>query len=739
MSQYSIAVVGNPNCGKSTLFNSLTGSNQRIGNWPGVTVEKKSGMLLGSENIEVIDLPGIYSLNIGSEDEMIARNHVLSDETDLVINIVDASNLERNLFLTLTLMEMGKSMILVLGMKDLAEKKGMLVDAEALARALSIPTILINTLNSVDTRDVRRLIKQCLIELKPMKSRVTYPESIETILSQWSSRSTSISRQTAIMLLEEDEETTARVISTGVISPQEIRTGIETVREKNGDFPDVVIAETKFACIISILKGVVGKTKGITAATDKIDRIVLNKWAGVPVFLMIMFLLFWTVTNIGGAFIDFFDILFGAVFVDGFSLVLSSIGSPQWLVTLLAGGVGAGIQTVATFIPIVFFMFLMLSILEDSGYLARAAFVMDRFMQRIGLPGKAFVPMLVGFGCTVPAVMATRTLENKKDKYLTIFMAPFMSCGARLPVYALFGAAFFGSRASLMIFSIYLTGFFLAILTGQILKRTLFRGEVSHFVMELPPYHIPQFKTIMSRTWDRLRVFIFRAGKVIVVAVLILSFFNSLGVDGSFGNEDSKNSVLGAVSTAATPVFEPMGIDRKNWPATIGLVTGLFAKEAIVGTITGLYGQMAAAEEVDFSLVTAVVNAFKSIVGGLGRLIALPADLLGMEEISRESAVFDQLRLSFDNDWTRAFAYLLFVLIYFPCVAAFGAIVREIGIGYGWLAITYLTILAWSVATLFFQIATGHNIFWIGFAVLLVGLFIPVFNLVSKRWNWSRK
>ena len=750
MGKHSIAVVGNPNCGKSTLFNGLTGSNQHIGNWLGVTVEKKTGILVGSKNIEVVDLPGIYSLNAGSEDEIIARNYVLSGDTDLVVNIADASNLERNLFLTTTLLEMKKPTILVLAMKDVAEKKGIAIDTEALSRTFGIPVIAINALKDSNIRNVRRLIAKSLGNLKPVNFRIEYPEIIESAIAEWTPRLKKHPRQSALMLLEEDEETTAAAVASGAVSAEDIQARIESIEASGGDPPDVIIAETRFRYIAATLQGIVRKTKNLRGATDRIDKIILNKWTGIPIFLGIIYLLFWTVIHIGGAFIGFFDILFGAIFVEGFGILLNSLGSPEWLVILLAGGVGAGIQTVSTFIPIVFFMFLMLSLLEDSGYMPRAAFVMDRFMQKIGLPGKAFVPMLVGFGCTVPAVMATRTLENKKDRYLTVFMTPFMSCGARLPVYALFGAAFFGSHSGLMIFTIYLFGFILAVLTGLILKNTLFRGDSSHFIMELPPYHIPRFGMIMRRTWNRLKVFIFRAGQVIVIAVLVLAFFNSLGTDGSFGNEDDKNSVLAAAGQAVTPIFKPMGIERTNWPATVGLITGLFAKEAIVGTMTGLYGQMAAAKapaaEDHFSLGGAFVEALQSIPEELADVFDAFLDPIGIslvkedrgriaEEIGSEMETFSQLRRSFDNDWTRAFAYLLFVLVYFPCLAAFGAILREIGPAYGWLAITYLTILAWSVATLFFQIAAGRSLFWIIFSILLVAVFIPVFNLVSGRWR----
>ncbi len=690
MNRQSIAIVGNPNCGKTTLFNGLTGSKQHVGNWPGVTVDKKTGKLLGTRDVEVVDLPGIYSFNADSEDQSIARDHILAEGTDLVVNIADTSNLERNLYLTMTFLEMRKPMILVLCMKDLLEKQGSSVNTTALSKALGIPVIAINALSGKDIRDVRRLINESLESLKPVPAGVKYPDQIESTVTEWAAKlSGRHPRQTAIMLLEENEKTMEAVIEAGALGADEIQSAIENITRANGHPPDVLIAEARFAYIRSILRQGMTHVRGFTIVTEKIDRIILGKWLGIPIFLAVMFLLFQVVVQIGGSLIGSFDRLFGAVFVDGPRLLLESISSPQWLTMLLVGGIGSGIKTVASFIPVMFFMFLMLSILEESGYMARAAFVVDRFMRIIGLPGKAFVPMLLGFGCTVPAVMAVRTLENKTDKYMTIFMVPFMSCGARLPVYTLFGVAFFGNRSGLMVFSIYLIGILMAILTGLLLKRTLFRGTSSYFVMELPPYHLPRLGMTMLRTWTRLKVFLFQAGKVIIIAVFLLSVFNSLGKD------DSK-SALAVVGEAMTPIFKPMGIEKDNWPAIAGLISGLFAKEAIIGSMSSLYEQM---------------------------------------EMDREINNLNRMKMYFDNDWRRAFAFLLFVLIYFPCVSAFSAITREIGYGYGWLAMAYLTILAWCTATLFFQISVGHSMFWISFSILLIAAFIPVFNLLSGRWS----
>ena len=754
----TIAVVGNPNCGKTTLFNGLTGSTQHIGNWPGVTVEKKTGTLLGADHIEVVDLPGIYSLNAVSEDEMVARKYMLSGEIDLVVNIADASNLERNLFLTLTLIEMRKPIILVLSMMDIAARREIRINTTELSKTLGIPVFGINALNGVDIRDIRRAVWEALDDWTVPETKVVYPESVENVIERWSERLKVNPRFTTLLLLEEDEETTRKVVSDGSISGEEIETAMKEIEEIRGDTPDIVIAGTKYGFISDLTEASSKKRKSGEAFSEKIDRVVMNKWLGIPIFLTVIYLLFWVVTHIGGAFIDFFDILFGAVFVDGFGLLLEGIGSPEWLTILLANGVGGGIQTVATFIPIIFTMFFMLSLLEESGYMARASYIMDRFMRMIGLPGKAFVPMLVGFGCTVPAIMATRTLEKKKDRYLTVFMAPFMSCGARLPVYALFGAAFFGRYSGIMVVSLYLFGILLAVVTGFLLKNTLFKGEAAYFAMELPPYHPPRLGTIMSRTWSRLKDFIFRAGQVIVIAVLILSFLNSIGTDGSFGNEDSQTSVLSGLSRAITPVFNPMGMEQENWPATVGLITGIFAKEAIVGTINSLYGQIAAAEAgvdslestEEFSLPGSVGEAFRSIPEALSEIFGALGDPLGTdvigeeqgiiaEEIGTDEGTFDALRRSFGNDWARAYAYLLFVLIYFPCVAAMGAAVREIGPKFGTLAMVYLTILAWSVATLFFQIVRGHNVLLMALAIGLVLVFIPVFNLISGRSEFSQK
>ncbi|MBT5053380.1 MAG: ferrous iron transport protein B, partial [Gammaproteobacteria bacterium] len=323
--------------------------------------------------------------------------------------------------------------------------------------------------------------------------------------------------------------------------------------------------------------------------SEVIDRIVLNRWLGIPIFLAAMYLMFTVAINLGAVFIDFFDILFGAIFVTASEQLLSSLGLPAWLIVLLSQGLGGGIQLVATFIPVIGFLFLCLSVMEDSGYMARAAFVIDRLMIGIGLPGSAFVPLIVGFGCNVPAVMATRALSKEDDRLMTIAMAPFMSCGARLTVYALFAAAFFKGQGQNIVFLLYLTGILMAIFTGWIFRKQIFQGQMSASYAEMPVYHVPVIKNLLLTTWFRLRSFVLRAGRTIVLVVVALSFLNSIGTDGSFGNEDTETSVLSVIGKSITPAFYPMGLTDDNWPATVGLFTGLFAKEAVVGTLNALY------------------------------------------------------------------------------------------------------------------------------------------------------
>lgn len=434
-----------------------------------------------------------------------------------------------------------------------------------------------------------------------------------------------------------------------------------------------------------------------------------------------MYLMFVFTINVGSAFIDFFDKLFGTLLVEGFGELLLALHTPEWLKTLLADGVGGGIQTVSTFIPVIGCLYLFLSWLEDSGYMARAAFVMDRFMRSIGLPGKAFVPLIVGFGCNVPAVMATRTMERHSDRVVTVMMAPFMSCGARLPVYVLFASALFVEGGQNLVFGLYLVGIAAAIATGFLLKNTALKGDASAFVMEIPPYHLPSLRSVLIRTWERLKGFLLRAGRLIVVVVTVLGFLNSMGTDGSFGNQNTQKSVLSAVGQAIVPVFKPMGIREENWPAAVGVFTGIFAKEAVVGTLDSLYGAMAASqsggakEEKTFSLIDGIHGALATIPENLGKLgdaLLNPmginvGDLTDTDTIAKDNkfsvtslTVISQL---FDGR-LGAFSYLLMVLLYIPCVAAVSAIWREVGTAWTLFCAGWTIQVGYSTAVVVYQI-----------------------------------
>ncbi|MCP5426020.1 MAG: Fe(2+) transporter permease subunit FeoB [Gammaproteobacteria bacterium] len=783
--KYIIGVVGNPNCGKTTLFNALTGAKQRVGNWPGVTVERKTGRY-GFQDIafELVDLPGTYSLDVAAEgvsiDEQIARDYVAEREADLIVNIVDASNLERNLYLTSQLLEMKVPMLVALNMMDVARERGHEVDAAGLARQLDCPVIPIVAASGEGVSELKTAILEAARHQRAPALDLTYAGAIEKAIAQLlpviesrAQTTQSDPRWLAVRLLEGD--TLARKIAGADIAPQLNALQAET-EQALGDDIDISLADARYGFVNKVTSATV-KRKGQIghSMSDKIDRIVLNRWFGIPIFLLAMHFMFMFTINIGGSFIDFFDIVSGAIFVDGFSELLKSIGSPEWLTVLLANGVGGGIQVVATFIPIVGFLFLFLSALEDSGYMARAAFVMDRFLRGIGLPGKSFVPMIVGFGCTVPAVMATRTLEQERDRFITVAMSPFMSCGARLPVYALFAAAFFAAYGQNIVFLLYLIGIGAAILTGLILKNTLLRGDVTPFVMELPPYHIPTLKGILLRTWDRTKGFVIRAGRVIVPMVLVLNILNSVGTDGTFGNEDSDKSVLSEIGRTISPLFSPFGLDEDNWPASVGIFTGLLAKEAVVGTLNSLYTnlgeqtekerlsqntpkpmswradmteeELAPAtqdkEEVSFDMLGAIKEGLATIPANIGDAMGSWLDPLGLnigdvedqtraaEEQDVAVGTFGAMQQRFDGA-AGAFAYLLFILLYIPCVAAISAVYRETTPRWALFVAAWTTGLAYTSATLFYQAATfaqhpGTSTAWIaGMIAVFIGSIVAM-------------
>ncbi len=726
-----VGLIGNPNCGKTTLFNALTNTRQQVGNWPGVTVERKTGRYgRGASAVTVVDLPGVYSLGVtsfASVDEQIARDFALSDEADLIVNIVDASNLERNLYLTAQLIEMRVPMIVALNMMDVARARRTDIDVEGLATRLGCPVVPMVAARGEGVQELKAAITRLARDPRPSQAAIGFAAEIESEISALQpvlaagldAGRTPDLRWLAVKMLEGDEA------ARRLVSP-EARAVTEAaqarIAERLDEDPDILIADGRYGFANQIMREFVRQAGRIERTTsDRIDRIVLHRLLGLPIFLGVIYLLFLFSVNFGSAFIDFFDQIAAAFLVDGLAAVLDGWGWPNWLVTLLTKGVGGGIQTVATFIPIIACLYIFLSFLEDCGYMARAAFVMDRVMRAVGLPGKSFIPLIVGFGCNVPAIMATRTLENRRDRTMTVMMAPFMSCGARLPVYALFAAAFFPENGHNLVFALYVIGIGFAVLTGLVLKRTLLQGETTPFVMELPPYHLPTLRGLAIRTWDRLSAFMIRAGRVIIGVVIVLSFFSSIGTDGSFNNEDSERSMLAAAGRAITPALAPMGITQDNWPATVGLLTGLLAKETVVGTLNALYGNLSAtgeedaAAEEEFELGPAVTAAFATIPANLAELAGRIADPLGLDivgegETIEEAAAhqevstgtFSEMAARFDGQ-LGAFAYLLAVLLYMPCASAIAAIQRETGWKWTIFACLWTTGLGYGSAVLVYQ------------------------------------
>ena len=940
---FTIAIAGNPNCGKTALFNALTGARQSVGNWPGVTVEKKEGFFeLGNQHIRVVDLPGTYALFANAEDERAAVDYLLTREADLIVNIIDASNIERNLFLTSQLVDMQIPMVIAANMIDIAEKRGLHLDLDILAERFGVPVI---PLSAVNERSITNFISEMahVVAGKKMTPKaIDYGENVEKAIKYLEPKVEPVAK-----LLDAD----ARWVSLMYLGNEKsyadkfaeakVQINKAEVTQILGEESEFAMADSRYSLAHEIAGKTILSNRSKRTWSDKLDSVLLNRWASLPIFLLVMYLVFWVAVTIGSAFIDFFDVLFGAIFVDGLGYLLTDVfHAPGFVSAILADGIGAGIQTVSTFIPVIFFMFLCLSFLEDSGYMARAAFVADRFMRFLGLPGRAFVPMMVGFGCGVPGIMGSRVLESKRERFLTIFLVPFMSCGARLPVYALFAAAFFGTQAGTVVFALYLAGVLFAIVYGLILRRSLFVGEASNFVMELPPYHLPKFKSLMIHSWLRLRDYVIRAGKVITIAVAILGFLNSFGfVDKLYteingekaeivkseegyamvqdekevplpegvvideskikteteftaGNGDSENSLLSVIGKAITPVFEPFGVEPNNWPASVSLFTGLLAKEAVIGTMNSLYSMAgpgdaaeapkaaegAAAPEKPVEVVAAdssvadsakvavadsvvadsavvadgaaaeapaeekpliagvdecpaeeeeeggapdILGAFKEALGtipeNLSEVFGSLTDILGtsgeleaqnaaelkkvtldkildakaitceeyasietfsedegadkareevfaklaaagltlsedeigaLEEgdLSETADIYANLRSYFHNpdkngnpvdgfNW-QVFAFLIFILLYVPCLAAMGVVVREIGLGLGVLMAVVQTILAWAVAVLLYQVPVGGNVFWIVSSIIVLVatfVFLKLFGMSANK------
>jgi len=744
-----ICLAGNPNSGKTTIFNALTGSRQRVGNWAGVTVDKKQGTFTHrAQSYEITDLPGTYSLSVvsedGSIDERIACEHLLSDDSDLVINIIDASNLERNLYLTSQLLEMKVPMILAVNMTDIATKRGLSVDLDALQHITGCPSVALVGRKKNSVQALKKCIIQQSLNIQPKHPYydATLEQAIVHLLPDITQAKqhmqqpitgvskTADPRWLAIRLLENDIFAKHLCQCTELsqhVAQQQIH--IEASLKEDCE---LLLADQRYQWASQVFTQCVHRQKRVRdTVTELFDRIAMNRWLGIPVFLLIIYAMFEFSINLGSALQPIFDDGSRTIFIDGMMYLGSVMHLPLWLTAILAQGVGLGINTVITFVPQIGCMFLFLAFMEDSGYMARAAFVMDKLMQLVGLPGKSFAPLIVGFGCNVPSIMATRTLESRRDRLLTIMMSPFMSCGARLAIFAVFATAFFPKGGAGVVFLLYMTGIIVAIITGLVVKKLLLPGKPAPFIMEMPPYHLPTWRTIFLGAWQRLKQFIFRAGKVIVPICVLVGTLNTIQLNGSINPNGSDTSLLSYVGRAATPILAPMGIQQKNWPATVGLVTGFLAKEVVVGTLNTLYTQNDDRNTFDpqqyhllAGLKAAVQNTYSSITG-MGQGLTNPLAANEADHNMTRTAMGTMVT-AFGSTLS-AFAYMLFILLYIPCVSTIAVTSREASRGWAMLSMIWSMVIAYSLAVIVYQIGSllSHPLsssIWIAVMLILLGL-----------------
>lgn len=659
----TIALIGNPNCGKTTLFNVLTGSTQYVGNWPGVTVEKKSGKLLKStQDIHIVDLPGIYSLSTYSLEEVISREFIESSETDLIVNIVDASNLERNLFLTLQLMEIGKPIVIALNMMDMVEQRGDQLDIERLQKLLNLPII---TLIASKEKGIDTLVKTLESDVPPAQAIPFYRPHIQKLIDdiQRQIQIRNLGSLHAIRFIEEGPSALIGHDQDPVLLAK-LNEQVDLVLKDEGMDRDMIISDEKYQFITRTSAQVLKRNPhGKATLTDRLDAILTHRILALPIFFAIMALVFMTAFGPLGQFIKGgWEALLDLVMIQGPSWLLTVLGVSPWLYDLVIKGILGGVASVIGFLPEISILFLMLSILEDTGYMARAAFIMDRVLRRFGLSGKAFIPMILGFGCTVPALMATRTLENEKDRRLTMMITPFMSCSARFPIYAVFAAAFFATNQALVVYSMYVLGILVAFGSGLLLKSVVTKNRVSAFILELPDYHWPTARNLFMHTWERIKGFLVKAGTVLVIASLIIYLMNTYTF--SFAQAHSSvDSMIGTLGQFIAPIFKPLGFG--DWRASIALVVGFIAKEGVVSTLGVLYN-----------------------VGG--------------DAVTNVGLLTEPLRQVFTP--LSAYAFMVFTLLYMPCVAAFVTMKREMN-SWKWTLITvsYQTLVAWLLAFAIYQ------------------------------------
>lgn len=717
-----IALVGNPNCGKTTLINALTGSRLQVGNWPGVTVERKSGFMdLEGQRIEVIDLPGTYSLTALGEsrslDEHIACDFIQHEPIDLLINVLDGTNLERNLYLTTQLLDLQVPMLVVVTMMDVVQKRQLTLDISALAKRLACPVIPLNNKTS-DLEALKRAIAAVNLQARP--TVLTLPAVIEQALSDLCEAVGQVfpGQSVRAKTLQLLEQTPAQWSLLPAALQQQLERQQQAIHQH--EEVDLLLADSRYSFAHDVAQHVLTAPAAKPTHTAWIDRIVLNRFLGIPIFLLVMYGMFFVAINVGGAFQDFFDLSSQAIFVQGFGQALTAIHCPAWLNALLADGAGRGINTTVTFIPVIGMLFLCLSFLEGSGYMVRAAFVMDRLMQALGLPGKSFVPMIIGFGCNVPAILAARTLDRQRDRILTIIMAPFMSCSARLAIFAVFTSAFFPQGGQNIVFALYVIGIAMAVLTGWLLRKTLLPGPPSPFIMEMPPYHWPSLRLLARQTGLRLKGFISKAGVLIVPICVLIGGLNALTWHGLAVNHPEQTSLLALLGQSLTPLFAPMGIDANNWPATVGLLTGTLAKEVVVGTLNTLYSQMGHLAQVTSvePWFQTLQQAWQSLPDNLAKLVEALRNPIAasIPDHQIDQGVYGVMAARFHHP-AAAFAYLLFVLLYVPCASTIAVMAKELHKAWAWFSIGWSITLAYATAVLFYQAATfaahpGQSLGW---------------------------
>ena len=707
--EIKIALAGNPNCGKTTLFNALTGANQFVGNWPGVTVEKKEGRLKGEKDVIITDLPGIYSLSPYTMEEVVARNVLIDQRPDALLNIIDATNLERNLYLTTQLAELGIPMVVALNMMDVVRKNGDRIDAAKLSNHLGVPVIEISALKGDGVMEAAQRAVQMARSGKKTIPQHRFAGSIEHALAHIEEvvlhdMPEEQQRWFAVKIFERDEQLIKKLnVSKDKLA--HIEQDIKACEKEMDDDSQSIITSARYTYIASIIDGCVKKSNRGMSTSDKIDRVLTNRILGLPIFAAIMTLVYYiAISTVGTALTDWTnDVFVGEWILPAAQSFFEGIGCADWLTGLIVDGVISGVGAVLGFVPQMLVLFLELCILEDCGYMARIAFIMDRVFRRFGLSGKSFIPMLVGTGCGVPGVMASRTIEQERDRRMTIMTTTFIPCGAKMPIVGLMAGAIFGG-AWWVAPSAYFVGIAAIIISGIILKKTKpFAGEPAPFVMELPAYHVPTVKNVLRGTWERGWSFIKKAGTIITLASVFVWFTSSFGfVDGAFGMvEDMDASILAAIGNAVCFIFAPLGFG--SWQATVATLLGLVAKEEVVGAFGTLFA-----------------------VAGDALEMVEEGDFAGLVNIA---AQFTQLS---------AYSFLIFNLLCAPCFAAIGAIKREMNNAkWTWFAIGYQCVFAYAVALMINQFGalfTGSvNVIGLIFALLVLAFII--YMLFFKKYT----